>query len=82
MLERQIVEERLTAVFRDAFDDDRITLHDHTTADDIEEWDSLSHISLVLSVEKEFGLRLSAAEVGALGNVGEMIDLIVARASR
>ena len=48
----------------------------------IEEWDSLSHITLVLAVEKEFGVRLNAAEVGRLANVGEMISLLTQRATR
>ena len=46
------------------------------TADDIDEWDSMSHIRLVLSVEKAFGVKFSSAEIGALKNVGDFIDLI------
>ena len=72
---------RLTDVFCEIFDDDSIRLTDDMTANDIDEWDSLNHITLVLAVEKEFGVRLNAAEVGGLANVGKMIDLLIARAS-
>lgn len=73
---------RLTQVFHEVFDDDTIVIKDETTADDIDEWDSLSHISLVLATEKEFGVRLKAAEVGNLADVGAMIRLLVERATR
>jgi acyl carrier protein len=72
---------RLTQVFQEVFDDDTIVLKDETTAADIDEWDSLNHISLVLAVEKEFGVRLKAAEVGNLADVGAMIRLLVSRAT-
>lgn len=67
---------RLTNVFREVFDDESIALNPGMTADDIDDWDSLSHIRLVLSVEKEFGLKFSAAEIGALKNVGDFLTLI------
>jgi acyl carrier protein len=73
---------RLLNIFQEVFDDDSIELSDRTTADDIEEWDSLNHITLVLSIEKEFGVILNAAEVGSLENVGQMIDLLMTRATR
>lgn len=82
MNDRSTLMARLTEVFHDIFDDASIKLRDDTTAKDIEEWDSLMHITLVLAVEKEFGVRLNAAEVGSLANVGAMIDLLMARATR
>lgn len=82
MNDRNAITERLTEIFREIFDDDTIILRDEMTAMDIEEWDSLNHITLVLAVEKEFGVLLNAAEVGALANVGQMMDLLVARASK
>ena len=72
---------QLTAVFRDVFDDHGLLVTPTTTAADIEEWDSLNHIRLVMSVEQKFGLSFSAAEVGALKNVGEFAQLIQAKAS-
>ena len=73
--------ERLADIFRDVFDDDDISIKDETTAEDIEDWDSLMHITLVLAVEKEFDLRLKAAEVGKLANVGSLLDIMVERGS-
>jgi acyl carrier protein len=71
-----VVKARLLTVFQDVFEDDTLEIFDHTTGNDIEEWDSIFHISLVLAVEKEFDLRLSAAEIGSLENVGAMITLL------
>lgn len=82
MIDRENVTARLTEVFHQVFDDDSINLRDEMSANDLDEWDSLNHISLVLAVEKEFGLRLNAAEVGGLANVGSMIDLLIARATK
>jgi acyl carrier protein len=72
---------KLTEIFHDVFDDDSITVTPALTADDVDEWDSLSHIRLVLAVEKKFGLKFSAAEVGRLKNVGEFVSLIEAKAT-
>jgi len=58
------------------FDDESIVVTPQLTADDVDEWDSLSHIRLVLAIEKKFGLKFSAAEVGRLKNVGEFVALI------
>ena len=71
---------RLTEIFREVFDDDDLVVGPALTAADVEEWDILNHIRLVLSVEKGFGLRFSAAEVGNLKNVGEFVELIQAKA--
>ncbi|MBR6328020.1 MAG: acyl carrier protein [Lachnospiraceae bacterium] len=68
--------ERLQEVFRDVFDDDEIELTDETTADDIDAWDSLTHVQLIVAVEKEFSLKFSTVEVMRLKNVGEFIALI------
>ena len=82
MNNRDEILSRLTRVFYEIFDDESIILSNEMTAKDIEEWDSLNHITLVLAVEKEFGVLLNAAEVGTLENVGQMLDLLVARASK
>jgi len=76
MTNRDEISARLSGVFRDVFDDESLRIYDKMTADDLEEWDSLSHITLVLAVEREFGIKLKAAEVGGLANVGAMIELI------
>lgn len=68
--------ERLQEVFRDVFDDDEIVITKDTTADDIESWDSLTHVQLIVAVEKEFSVKFSTVEVMKLKNVGEFIELI------
>jgi acyl carrier protein len=68
--------EKLTDVFHNVFDDNSFALSPELTASDIEDWDSLTHIRLVLSVERAFGVKFSAAEVGSLKNVGEFVSLI------
>ena len=75
MNKRQI-QQRLEIIFQEVFDDDNIQLLSDMTADDIEEWDSVMQITLVITIEDKFGLTLNAAEVGQLDNVGDMIDLI------
>ena len=67
----------LNPIFRDVFDDDELVIKANTTAKDIDGWDSLTHIRLVISIEKAFDLRFTAAEISELENVGEMVELIV-----
>ncbi len=71
--------ERLNNVFRDVFDDDRISVNENTTSADIEDWDSLEHINLIGTVEDEFGMRFKMKEVSSMKNVGEMIAIIEER---
>ncbi|MGN0589898.1 MAG: acyl carrier protein [Ruminiclostridium sp.] len=68
--------ERLNEVFRDFFDDDEIELTPETTAEDIEDWDSLNHITLMSAVEEEFGVRFTMGQVSGMKNVGEMAEII------
>lgn len=70
---------KLNEVFRDVFDDDSIVVSDETTANDIEDWDSLEHINLVVAVENKFGIKFNMGEVNDFKNVGEMVDLILKR---
>jgi acyl carrier protein len=65
----------LTAVFRDVFDDDELVLRPDLTADDVDGWDSLAHIRLILSVQKKFGVKFSPIEMNRLKNVGDLIAL-------
>lgn len=81
-MDKDTVKSRLTAVFRDVFDDDDIELTDDTTADDIEAWDSLEHITLISAVEKEFKMRFTMKEVSGMKNVGEMMNIIAERAKK
>lgn len=79
-MSEQEIYERLNEVFRDVFDDDEIEVDAGTTADDIDDWDSLAHINLVSAVEDEFGIRFKMGEVSSMKNVGEMVEIIKARA--
>ncbi|MBP3274029.1 MAG: acyl carrier protein, partial [Butyrivibrio sp.] len=76
---REEVFEKINEVFRDVFEDDDITVVDETTADDIEDWDSLEHINLVNAIEQEFGIKFTMGEIVSMKNVGEMADLIIAK---
>lgn len=61
----------------DAFDEDDIAYSDDLTADDIEEWDSLSNVRFIVSVEQAFGVRFTVGEIEGFANVGELVDKIV-----
>jgi len=75
-MNREEIFEKLTGIFRDNFDDESIELADETTADDIEDWDSLEQINLLSRIEKVFGITFDIKETLTLHNVGEMVDLI------
>ncbi len=76
-MEREEVFRTLNGVFRDVFDDESITVNESTTADDIEDWDSLEHINLMAAVESEFGIKFSMGQIMTMKNVGEMVDIIL-----
>jgi acyl carrier protein len=67
---------RMTVIFRDVFDDDSIVLREDMTADDLDNWDSLSHVDLVLAIEKEFRIRLTTGEISGLKSVGQLAALV------
>ena len=72
---RNIIEE-LQPVFREVFDDDTIVLTSETNAEMIEDWDSLSHIRLVIAIEKKFGIKFSYDELQNMKNVGDAAEII------
>lgn len=72
---RQEIFEKLNEVFSDVFDED-ITVTAETTSADIEDWDSLTHITLISEVEDTFGFKFSMRDVLGMKNVGEMVDII------
>ena len=67
---------KVTDIFRDVLDDDSIMLKPETIAEDIEDWDSLTHIQLVVAIEKKFGIKFSTSEINGFKNVGEMCDAV------
>ncbi|WP_236694538.1 acyl carrier protein [Sphingomonas sp. Leaf343] len=70
---------RVQSIMADTFDDDDLTVTADTTAADVEDWDSLSHIRLVVAIEREFGIKFSNAEIEGLQNVGDLIRAIEAK---
>jgi acyl carrier protein len=70
--------QQLGGIFADVFDEE-IALKPEMTADDVDGWDSLTHIRLIISVEKAFKIKFSTSEVGKLKNVGEFVDLIASK---
>ena len=79
MLSKDEIIERLDDVFRDVFDDDTLEVDENTTADDIEDWDSIEHITLIGAVEDEFKMRFIMGDVSGMKDVGEMIGIIEQR---
>lgn len=67
---------KLNEVFREVFDDDQLFVSKNTTSDDIDDWDSLEHINLIVAVEEKFGITFGMNEVTGMKNVGEMAELI------
>ncbi len=78
-MEKTMILQKLTQVFKDVFDLDEVVLTVNTTADDIEEWDSLEHINLISAVESTFKMKFKMKEVSTMKNLGEMIDIIAER---
>ncbi len=78
-MDREEIFVRLNKVFRDVFDDDTIVVYPRTTADDIEDWDSLEHITLIAAVEREFRMKFKMGEISSMKNVGEMARIIAER---
>ena len=76
---REYVYEKMNEIFRNVFDDEEIYLQDETNAEDIDDWDSLEQINLIVAIENEFGMMFDMAEVANLANVGEMVDLILSK---
>jgi acyl carrier protein len=73
------IHEKLTGIFRDVFDKPTLEISNSMTAADVDNWDSLTHINLIVAVEKAFGVRFTTKEVKNLANVGDFIDLIAKR---
>jgi acyl carrier protein len=71
--------DQLNVVFRDVFENPSLTVQDETTARDVNGWDSLMHIHLIVAVERKFGIRFGTGEVEKLQNVGDMVRLITSR---
>lgn len=76
---KEKIYEGLNEVFQEVFDDESIVVKPETTADDIEDWDSLEHINLVVAIENHFNMKFNMNEVTTMKNVGEMVEIIIER---
>ena len=80
-MEKSEILKQMQDIFIDVLDNDDIVLTEDTTADDIEEWDSLSHIQLVVGIENHFKIKLTSNEIMECANVGDMADCIKGKIS-
>lgn len=78
-MERNQIMAEVLEIFREVLDNEEIVLQNATTADDVEEWDSLTHIQLIVAIEKHFKIKFTSKEILSWQNVGQMIDCIVAK---
>jgi acyl carrier protein len=80
-MDKTAVLQRLTGVFREVFDDPALVLRESMTAADVEKWDSLNHIDLIVAIERKFKIRFTTREVAALKTVGDLAELTSKKAS-
>jgi acyl carrier protein len=76
MMTKNEIFDKVKEIFMDVFDDEDLQITESTTSQDIEDWDSLEHINLIVAMEKTFKVKFDITEVALLKNVGEMVDLI------
>ncbi|MBO7115942.1 MAG: acyl carrier protein [Prevotella sp.] len=78
-MERDDILKKVEEIFREELELDDLVLTDETTADDVEEWDSLSHVQLVVALEKGFGIKFTSREILSWDNVGDLVDCIAGK---
>lgn len=78
-MERNEIIEKLTPIFREVFSDNNIVLRDDMTADDVERWDSLSHMIMITTVEKDFGIKFKLKDLNKMKQVGDLISIIASK---
>ncbi len=78
-MERIEVIDKLTTIFRTTFSDDSLVLKDEMTANDVDRWDSLSHMILIAEIEKAFSIKFKLRDLNKMQNVGAMIDIIITK---
>jgi acyl carrier protein len=83
---REEIQGQLQAVFRQVFDDDDLLISDATKATDVDGWDSMAHVNLIIAIEKRFGVRFSGADLASMREsgrtIGHLIGLIAAKRGR
>lgn len=78
-MERKEVVNKLTAIFRKVFNSDSLVLTNELTANDVDHWDSLSHMILITEIENSFSIKFKLKELNKMRNVGEMIEIIISK---
>lgn len=78
---QQEIYPRLTKIMRDVFDDDNLVVTPEVTANDVDGWDSVSHITLVVAIEQAFGIKFKSAELEKMKNVGQLVEQLEKKTS-
>ena len=78
-MNRQELLNTLCSIFAETLDEDNIQLNEKTTAEEVEGWDSLSHVQLVVAIERHYKIRFTAKEIQSWKNVGELLDSMVSK---
>ena len=78
-MEKSELIDRLTYIFRTTFDEDALVITDELSAGDVDGWDSLSHMLLIVEVERSFSIKFKLKDLNKMKNVGDMIDLIISK---
>lgn len=73
---------KLQDIFRSVFEDDELIIARETTAQDVEAWDSVLNVTLMMEVETAFGIRFSTGEIAYLKHVGDLLDLIESKVAK
>lgn len=81
-MEKNEILAKLQDIYRDILDDGEIILEGETTADDIEEWDSLAHVQIVNEVEKQFGIKFTSYEITSWIDIADLVDCIDSKLSK
>lgn len=75
-MERTEIVERLTVIFRNVFTDNGLVITDEMTSNDVEKWDSLTHMLMISEVETAFGIKFKLKDLNKMKNVGNLIEII------
>ncbi len=78
-MERDQAVNKLTGIFRYVFNDDTLIIRDELTANDVEDWDSLSHMLLITEVENSFAINFKLRDLTKMKNVGDMLNIIISK---
>lgn len=81
-MEKEVIVEKLAGVFREVFSDESIVINDEMTANDVENWDSLTHMLMIAKVEEEFGVKFKLKELNKLKQVGDIVSLLMEKCNQ